>query len=443
MVHTVPHLELGILSGREVVGTFDGGDMSSDGGVMLVAEAERKLGVIQRLASVIDDRRDPRKVRHEIVEMLMQRVFAIACGYEDCNDFDDLCRDPALKVAVGRLPGSGDDLASQPTLSRLENSIGRGELYRMSEGLVDLFVEGREEPPTWVVIDLDATDDPTHGQQQLAEFHGYYDTHCYLPLIVTAQADGGPDELLATVLRRGRTHAGAGALTVLKRIVAKLREAWPEVRIIVRGDSGFAKPEIYDWCEQNSVHYLIGLAINRRLRKLAKRYLRWAGVEYLLGDVEKVRNLHDARYAAGSWPHERRVLIKAEVTDRGENPRFVVTSLQGDPLLLYDLYARRGEQENRIKELKRDLAMDRTSCTSFLANQFRVLLHAVAFILLSFVRRCLEGTELENAQVCTLQRKLLKLGVLVKESCRKVWLKFASSCPVQHLWRLVLAQIRA
>ena len=443
MVHTVPHLELGNLCGREVIGSFDGGDMSSDGGVMLVAEAERKLGVIQQMASVIDDRRDPRKVRHGLDEMLAQRVFAIACGYEDCNDFDDLCRDPALKVAVGRLPGSGDDLASQPTLSRLENSIGRGELYRMSEGLVDLFVEGRDEPPTWVVIDLDATDDPTHGQQQLAEFHGYYDTHCYLPLIVTAQADGGPDELLATVLRRGRTHAGAGALTVLKRIVAKLREAWPEVRIIVRGDSGFAKPEIYDWCEQNSVHYLIGLAINRRLRKLAKRYLRWAGVEYLLGDVEKVRNLHDARYAAGSWPHERRVLIKAEVTDRGENPRFVVTSLQGDPLLLYDLYARRGEQENRIKELKRDLAMDRTSCTSFLANQFRVLLHAVAFILLSFVRRCLEGTELENAQVCTLQRKLLKLGVLVKESCRKVWLKFASSCPVQHLWPLVLAQIRA
>jgi hypothetical protein len=443
MVHTVPHLEFGILSGREVIGRFDGGAMSSDGGVILVAEANRKLGLIERLGSVIDDKRDPLKVRHGISELLAQRIFAIACGYEDCNDFDDLCRDPALKVAVGRLPGSGDDLASQPTLSRLENSIGRRELYRMSEVPVDLFVEGRDEPPTWVVIDVDATDDPTHGQQQLRGFDAHYDEHCYLPLIVTAQVDGGPDELLATVLRPGRSHAGTGAVTVLRRIVAKLREAWPEVRIIIRGDGGFAKPELYDWCERNGVHYLIGLPTNSRLRKLAKRYLRWAGVEYLLGDVEKVRNLHDARYAAGSWEHERRVLIKAEVTGQGDNPRFVVTSLQGDPELLYDLYARRGEQENRIKELKRDLLMDRTSCTSFLANQFRLLLHAAAFVLLSFMRRCLTGTELENAQVCTIQRKLLKLGTLVKESCRKVWLKFASSCPVQHLWPLLLERMRA
>lgn len=443
MVHTVPRVELGILSGHEVIGTFDGGAMSSDGGVMLVARANRKLGLIQRLASAVNDRRDPRKVRHGIDEMLAQRIFAIACGYEDCNDFDDLCRDPALKVALGRLPRTGHDLASQPTLSRLENSIGRGELYRMSEVLVDLFVEGRDDPPTWVVIDMDATDDPTHGQQQLRGFDAHYDEHCYLPLIVTAQVDGGPDELLATVLRPGRSHAGTGAVTILRRIVAKLREAWPEVRIIVRGDGGFAKPELYDWCERNGVHYLIGLPTNNRLRKLAKRYLRWAGVEYLLGDVEKVRNLHDERYAAGSWPHERRVLIKAEVTGQGDNPRFVVTSLQGDPELFYDLYARRGEQENRIKELKCDLAMDRTSCHSFLANQFRVLLHAAAFVLLSYVRRCLEGTELENAQVRTLQRKLLKLGTLVKESCRKVWMQFPSSCPVQHLWPLVLARIRA
>jgi len=443
MVQCVRQVELGILSGREVMGTFDGGEMSSDGGVMLVAEAERKLGVVQRFASVVDDRRDPLKVRHRIDEMLAQRVFGIACGYEDCNDFDDLCRDPALKVAVGRLPGTGHDLASQPTLSRLENSVGAGELYRMSEVLVELFVEGREEAPTWVVIDLDATEDETHGQQQFAEFHGFYGGYCYLPLIVTAQADGGPDELLAAILRRGKTHAGSGAVSVLRRIVAKLREAWPDVGIIIRGDGGFAKPELYDWCERKGIHYLIGLPTNNRLRQLAKTYLRWAGVEYLLGDVEKVRNLHDARYAAGSWAHERRVLIKAEVTAQGDNRRFVVTSLQGDPELLYDLYARRGEQENRIKELKRDLAMDRTSCHRFVANQFRVLLHAAAFVLLSFVRRCLEGTELENAQVCTLQRRLLKLGVLVKQSCRKVWLRFASSCPVQHLWPLVLARIRA
>ena len=442
MVQCVRQVELGILSGREVVGRFDGGDKSSDGGVMLVAEAERKLGVIQRFASVVDDGRDPLKVRHGILEMLAQRIFALACGYEDCNDFDDLCRDPALKVAVGRLPSTGRNLASQPTLSRLENSVGAGELYRMSEVLVDLFVEGGKAPPAWVIIDLDATDDPTHGQQQLTGFHGYYDEHCYLPLIVTARADGGPDELLATVLRPGKAHAGSGAVSVLKRIVAKLGEAWPEVCIIVRGDSGFAKPELYDWCEAEGLHYLIGLATNNRLRKLAQKHLQTARVEHLLHG-EKVRNLHDTRYAAGGWRRERRVLIKAEVTQQGDNPRFVVTSLQGDPLLLYDLYARRGEQENRIKELKRDLAMDRTSCHRFLANQFRLLLHSAAFVLLSFIRRCLAGTELAGAQVCTLQRKLLKLGVLVKESCRKVWLRFPSSCPVQHLWPLVLARMRA
>ncbi len=443
MVQTVRGLELGILHGREVVGGFDGGDMSSDGGVMLVAEAERKLGVIGRLASVIEDSRDRRKVRHGVGEMLAQRVFGIVCGYEDCNDFDEMRHDPALKVAVGRLPRSGQYLASQPTLSRLENSVGVRQLYRMSEVLVELFVEGQEQAPGWVIIDLDATDDPTHGQQQLTGFHGYYDEHCYLPLIVTARAGGGPDELLALVLRPGKTHAGNGAVSVLKRIVAKLQAAWPEVRIIVRGDSGFAKPEIYDRCEeQDDVHYLIGLATNSRLRQLAEEHLQAARLAYLLRG-EKVRNLHEGYYAADSWPHERRVLTKAEVTDQGDNPRFVVTSLQGDPLLLYDLYARRGEQENRIKELKCDLAMDRTSCHRFLANQFRLLLHAAAFVLLSYVRRCLAGTELAKAQVCTLQRKLLKLGVLVRESCRKVWLQFASSCPVQHLWPVVLAKIRA
>jgi hypothetical protein len=443
MVHTVRQLELGILSGHEVVGTFDGGDISSNGGVMLVAEAERKLGVVGRLATVKKDLRDQAKVQHSYEEMFRQRVFGLACGYEDCNDFDDMCDDVALKPAVGRLPESDAALASQPTLSRLENSVGRGDLYRMSEVLVDVFVEGRDEPPAWVVIDVDATDDPTHGQQQFGEFHALYGGYCYLPLIVTAQVDGGPDELLATVLRPGRSHAGTGALTVLRRIVAKLREAWPEVRIIIRGDGGFARPELYDWCEQEGVHYLIGLPTNNRLRQLAKTYQRWAGVEYLLGDVEKVRRLHDVRYAAGSWPHERRVLIKAEVMSQGDNQRFVVTSLQGDPELLYDLYARRGEQENRIKELKRDLAIDRTSCQSFLANQFRVLLHAAAFVLLSFMRRCLEGTELAKAQVCTLQRKLLKVGVLVRETSRRVWMQFPSSCPVQHLWPLLLERMRA
>jgi len=442
MVHTVRQFGLGILGGKQVTGDFEGGDIASDGGVLLVAEADRKLGLTSKLAACLRDDRDPAKVQHATNEMLAQRVYQIACGYEDCNDADDLRRDPVLKTAVGRLPETDPDLASQPTLSRLENSVGAGELYRMSEMFIDLFIAGRDKSPRRVVLDIDATDDETHGDQQLTFFQGYYDHRCYLPLIVTAQVDGGPDELLATVLRSGKAHAGLGAVAIIKRIVERLRAAWPGVRIVLRADGGFAKPEVYDWCEAAGVRYLIGLPTNSRLRELAAPHLDEARARHEVTGA-KVRRLHEARYAAGGWPHERRVLIKAEVTDQGDNPRFVVTDLRGGSLALYDFYSGRGEPENRIKELKCDLAIDRTSCHRFLANQFRLLLHAAAFVLLSFIRRCLAGTGLATAQVCTLQRKLLKLGVLVRESCRKVWLHFASSCPVRWLWPRLLARIRA
>jgi len=442
MVLTVPQIEFGILGGKQLTGDFEGGDIASDGGAILLAEADRKLGLTAKLAACLRDDREPAKVQHSLAEMIAQRVYQIACGYEDCNDADDLRRDPVLKTAVGRLPQTDPDLASQPTLSRLENSVGAGELYRMSEAFIDLFIAGRDKSPRRVVLDIDATDDETHGQQQLTFFQGYYDHRCYLPLIVTAQVDGGPDELLATVLRPGNASAGRGAVALIKRIVERLRAAWPGVRIVLRADGGFAKPEVYDWCEAAGVRYLIGLPINSRLREFAEPHLDAARVEHE-ATGEKVRRLHEVNYAAGGWPHERRVLIKAEVTDQGDNPRFVVTDLRGEPLALYDFYSGRGEPENRIKELKCDLAIDRTSCHRFLANQFRVLLHAAAFVLLSFIRRCLAGTELATAQVRTLQRKLLKLGVRVRETARRVWLQFASSCPVRWLWPRVLARIRA
>lgn len=442
MIQTVRQLQLGNLGGKEITGTFNKGDISTDAGALLVERAERKVGIVDRFSTAITDRRDQKKVAHSVRQMLRQRVFAIACAYEDCNDFDDLAADGALKCAVGRLPETGADLASQPTLSRLENSVTATDLYRMAEAFVDVFIQGHDEVPKQVIIDIDATDDPTHGQQQLTTFHGYYDEYCYLPLIVTARADGGADELLATVLRSGKSHAGTGAVAVLKRIVARLREAWPQVRIILRGDSGFAKPELYQWCEREGIEYLIGLITNPRLCELAEPYMQAARRTYR-ETGQKVRRLHETGYAAESWSRMRRVLIKAEVLDPGDNPRFVVTNMGGEPLELYDLYCMRGDQENRIKELKRDLAIDRTSCPRFAANQFRVLVHSAAFVLLSFMRRCLAGTELENAQVCTLQRKLLKLGVLIRETCRKVWMEFASSCPVQHLWPLLLDRMRA
>jgi len=444
MTQCFEQLHLGVLHGKRLTGQFDGGDISSDGGLMLLAEADHQLRLTRQLAACLHDDRQPGKVRHRLDELLAQRVYQIAAGYEDCNDADDLRHDPVLKTVVGRLPQSGPDLASQPTLSRFENGVTRRELWAMAQVLVEQFVARHADArPKYVVLDFDATDDETHGQQQFAEFHGYYDTHCYLPLIVTAQVDGGPQELLVAWLRRGRCHASRGALAVLRRLVAKLRQQWPGLLILVRGDSGFAIPALYAWCEAQDtpVRYLIGLAKNPRLRALAEPHLQAARAEHERTG-QKVRHLHSARYAAQPWPHRRRVLIKAEVTDRGDNPRFVVTNLRGRATGLYALYAARGEMENRIKELKCDLQMDRTSCHRFAANQFRVLLHAAAFMLHCALRQALAGTEWAAAQVGTLQRRLLKLGVRVKETARRVWLQFASSCPLQELWPVVLARLK-
>jgi hypothetical protein len=383
MTQCVEQLHLGILHGKRLTGGFDGGEISSDGGLMLVAAADERLGLTRQLAACLVDARDPNKIRHQLHELLAQRVYQIAAGYEDCNDADDLRHDPVLKTAVGRLPQSDPALGSQPTLSRFENAVTRRELRALAQVLVEQFIARHAATrPRYIVLDFDATDDETHGQQQFAEFHGFYDTHCYLPLIVTAQVDGGRQELLVALLRRGRSHASRGALAVLKRLVARLRQQWPGLPILVRGDSGFAIPALYDWCEaqQVPVWYLIGLAQHPRLRG----------------------------QAAG----------------------------------LYDLYAARGEMENRIKELKCDLQMDRTSCHRFVANQFRVLLHAAAFVLCCTLREALAGTELATAQVGTLQRRLLKLGLRVKQTARRVWLQFASSCPLQNLWPVVLARLK-
>ena len=444
MTQCVEQLHLGILHGKRLTGGFDGGDISSDGGLVLLAAADKQLGLTRQLAACLRDNRQVAKVRHQFPELLAQRVYQIAAGYEDCNDADDLRHDPVLKTVVGRLPQTGPDLASQPTLSRFENRVTRRELWAMAQVLVEQFVARHaDRRPKYVILDCDATDDPTHGQQQFAEFHGFYDTHCYLPLLVTAQVDGRPQELVVAWLRRGRCHASRGVLAVLKRLVARLRQQWPEVLILVRGDSGFAIPKLYEWCETQAppVRYLIGLAQNPRLRVLAEPHLQAARAEYER-TAQKVRRLHDAAYAAESWPHERRVLVKAEVTAKGDNPRFVVTNLRGAARGLYNLYAARGEMENRIKELKCDLQMDRTSCHRFAANQFRVLLHAAAFVLHRALRAALAGTELATAQVGTLQRRLLKLGVRVKQTARRVWLQFASSCPLQDLWPVVLARLR-
>ena len=444
MTECIRQLSFGFLGHKHVVGDFGGGNLSSDGGLMLLSEADQRLGLTAALAHCVPDDRDQTKVIHGLDEMLAQRVYQIACGYEDCNDADDLRRDPVLKTSIGRLPQSDPDLASQPTLSRFENRVSRTQLRRMAEVLVGTFLgRNSSRTPRWIILDFDATDDEVHGQQQFEAFNGFYDEHCFLPLLVMAQVHGGPHELLVAMLRPGNVHSSHYALPVLKRLVRKLREVWPDVRILLRGDNGFGVPDIYDWCDGNDVFYLINLARNPRLQALAEPHLEAARAEFT-ETGEKVRHLHAEHYAAKDWPHERRVLIKAEVSAEGDNPRFIVTNIRrGDPTRQYNLYALRGDMENRIKELKNDLKMDRTSCHRFVANQFRVLLHAAAFVLHSELRHCLKGTCLENAQACTLQRHLLKLGVRVRETVRRVWLHFAWSCPAQDLWEPLLIRLRA
>jgi len=448
-------------AGKQLTATFDGGQLSSDGGLILLQQVDQQLGLTTRLAAAIRDERDPALVQQPLLTLLRQRIFGIACGYEDCNDFDALRADALFKLAAGRQPLTGAALASQPTLSRLENAVGAKDLLRMSRALAGMFVERHQAaPPRRIILDADATDDPTHGRQELKFYHGYYDEHCYLPLLVYATADDGStgrrvngeqaglerseQELVAAVLRPGNVHAGHRAVAVLRRIVERLRVAFPETEIVLRGDAGLALPEIYDYCEQARLSYVISLAKNPRLLESAEPWL--AEAEAIHAETgEKVRRFGEFSYAAASWPHPRRVVVKAEVLAQGENPRFVVTNLrEADPAAIYDdLYIKRGDVENRIKELKGDLVSGRTSCHRFLANQFRLLLHAAAFVLMQGLRGRLAGTELATAQASTLRGKLLKVGARIRQTCRRIWVQLPTSYPWQRLWELVLGKLAA
>jgi len=347
-----------------------------------------------------------------------------------------------LKLAADRAPLTGDDLASQPTLSRLENSVSSTELWRMEEVLLEGFVSGhRGKRVRRLVIDADATDDPAHGQQELEFFHGFYDCHCFLPLLVYATADDGEQELVASVLRPGNAHAGHKLVSVLKRIVARLVVEFPNAEVVFRGDAGMALPAVYDFCEDAGVHYLISLAKNSRLIELGEEHMRDARAIYE-ETGEKARHFGEFCYAADSWRCKRRVVIKAEVVGKGENPRFVVTNIEGmSAEEIYEFYCDRGDVENRIKELKDDLSSGRTSCHSFLANQFRLILHAAAFVLLQGLRKLLAGTEFANAQASTLRARLLKVGVRVRETTRRIWLMMPTSYPLKELWMCIASRL--
>jgi hypothetical protein len=422
--------------------TFDGGRLTSDGGLPWLGEADAALGLCQALASRLPEwRRGP--VRHSLWTLVRQRVFQIACGYEDQDDSDTLRRDPLLKLLCGRSPETDADLASQPTFSRLENAVDRHACYRLAEAFVEIYLREREREdgvPTRLVLDLDGTDDPTHGDQEGTAYHGYYRQHMYHPLLVF---DGTTGQLLAAILRPGTTHDSRGVLTLLKRLVPKLRGRWPGVAIELRADSGFATPKLYSYCETEGIDYTIGLSTNARLQDLAAPQLVEAQRQYDTLQEEdalnnKVRLVGEGHYRADSWERERRVVFKTEVLPKGPNVRFVVTSrTEEEPLALYDWYVDRGEAEGWVKDLKNACRADRLSCHRFWANQFRLLLHAAAYWLLDTLRRWLAHSGSARRQLDTLRLDLLKVGGRVYQWASRVRLRLASSHPGQVLWELL------
>jgi len=419
--------------------TFDGGRLTSDGGLPWLSEAEAALGICAAFAACVPEwRRGP--VRHSLATLVRQRVFQIACGYADQDDADSLRHDPLLKLVCGRLPETGADLASQPTLSRLENAVDRRACYQLAVALGALYVRERERDgvPAHILIDVDSTDDPTHGHQEGTAYHGYYRQHMYHPLLLF---DGATDHLITAVLRPGDVHASRGVVAVLKRVVRAMRARWPGVTIEVRIDAGGAVPAIYDFCEQERVGYTIGLIPNRRLEALAAPLVAQAQQQRDETGAEKVRLIGETTYQAGSWPKERRVIIKAEALAKGLNIRFVLTSRPDPAEALYDWYVDRGESEGWIKDLKRACVADRLSDHRFWANQFRLLLHAAAYWLLDTVRRWLIALAVPRTQLDTLRLRLLKIGGRVWQLGDRVRLRLASSHPGQLLWtRLALAR---
>jgi hypothetical protein len=451
------------LGSRQVTAAFNGGTITSDGGALLLRELEAQTGLLASLAQCFDDHRDPELVEHSVEELVKQRVFALALGYEDLNDHDALRTDPLLATLVGKRDPLGEErrdrrdrgkaLAGKSTLNRLElTPVGARATSRykkivarhvdLESWFVTAFLQLTPQAPEEIVLDLDATDDPLHGHQLGRFFHGYYKHYCYLPLYVFAG-----QHLLCAKLRPADIDAAAGSVKVVERIVAQIRRQWPQVRIILRGDSGFCRENLMRWCENNGVDYLFGLAKNPRLQRIIGRQMHEAQLEFA-ATRQACRKFADFFYQTRkSWSRARRVVGKAEHLAKGANPRFVVTSLgseEWDARALYeDRYCARGEMENRIKEQQLCLFADRTSCHSMRANQLRLWLSSVAYVLLEALReRGLAGTDMARARCDTIRLKLLKIGAVVRVTVRRVWVSLSGSYPYQELFRQVLDNLR-
>src|SRR3989454_1435125 len=438
---------------KPVVARFDRPNASTDGGLVLFKALDTALGLTQRLAACLEDAREPGKVQHETIELLQQRVFGLCGGYADCNDAARLVHDPIHKLVLGRDPLTGLGLASQPTLSRFENAVSARELHAMTHVLADTVIaqqrrrlKGRAPR---ITIDLDPTDDPTHGQQEFTFFNGHYDTWCYLPIVATVTFNDEREQFaVAAVLRPGNAPATRGARGILRRLLDKLRPAFRAATFRVRLDGGFAHPKLFQFLEQQQVEYVVAMASNPRLEKRARRLM---GKAWMLSKATgQTAHLYgETRYAARSWKRKRRVIIKAEVVrhpgrDPKNNPRFVVTNLPHAPRTVYEqVYCQRGDMENRLKELHHGLEMDRTSCSRFLANQFRVLLTLAAYVLFQELQRRARGTACADAPVTTLRERLIKLAVWVERSVRRIVLHLPATFPWLRTWRQLARAVGA
>jgi len=427
-------MDFGRLGRRVIEANFRGGAISSDGGVLLLRQMDRRMGLSDSVAAALNDPRAPERIRHELRDLVAQRLYGLCCGYEDLNDHDRLRHDPLMQTAVGKV----DELASSPTFSRLETRATRGELMALNGVLVDQFVASDKKAPAELVLDIDASDVPLHGDQELSQFHGYYDHYCYLPLYVfCGQA------MLACLLRPSRIDGAKHAAAVIKLLVGRLRQAWPKVRIIVRGDSGFCRQRLLRWCERNDVGYVIGVARNTRLHKRVEFWERRLEAAFKKSG-EKQRVIREFRYAADSWNIERRLITRLEFGDQGINPRFVVTNLDLPADALYDgLYCLRGEAENRIKETQLDLFGTRASCHKFHANWLRLMFAGLAYTLIQRLRDvALVGTELARATAASIRVKLLKIGAAILRNTRRISIMLASHHPLRNAF-LTAAQALA
>jgi Transposase DDE domain group 1 len=427
------------VAGKVVRLAFDGGRLTSDAGVLLLADIERRLGIAERLALCLADPRAPERVHHTLLEMIRFRVLLIAAGYPDANDCDALRSDPAFKMAVGRPPESGPDLCSQPTMCRLENLPTVTALKRMMAAMVELFCDSFEQVPRRIVLDIDDTEDRVHGRQELALFHAHYGGYCFLPIHVYEAITGKP---VAVILRPGKTPDGAEVALVLRHVIRAIRKRWPRVDILVRGDGHYGRPEAMAWCERNRVGYVFGLAGNKVLLRRVAGLAEAAALERVEGGATKVRRFGEFTYAANTWTTERRVITRVEASDKGADSRFVVTNLAGTPRWLYEaVYCARGRAENLVKAHKRHLVSDRTSCSKATANQFRLALHTAAYWLLHTLRGLAPKRSFwRDAQLDTIRLALIKVVGRVTELASRIELALPSDHPYRDSLTLLAAR---